>query len=86
MLLRQALPKALGMVSEGLVPDLLVTDHLMPGLNGGELAFALKASQPDPQILIISGYAEAEGIDPGLPRLTKLFSNAELAASLSAFI
>jgi hypothetical protein len=35
-------------------------------------------------VLIVSGYAEAEGIAPDLPRLTKPFRNAELAASLAA--
>jgi len=32
----------------------------------------------------VSGYAEAEGIAPDLPRLTKPFRNAELAARLGA--
>jgi hypothetical protein len=34
----------------------------------------------------VSGYAEAEGIAPDLPRLTKPFRNADLAASLSALL
>ena len=35
-------------------------------------------------MLIVSGYAEDEGIAPDLPRLTKPFRQKELAASLSA--
>lgn len=76
--------EALSLISDGLAPVLLVTDHLMPGMNGGELANNLKTSQPDLHVLIISGYAEAEGIDQTLPRLTKPFRIAELAASLAA--
>jgi CheY-like chemotaxis protein len=76
--------EALRLVSDGLVPHLLVTDHLMPGMSGAELARDLRARRPELPVLIVSGYAEAEGIEPGLPRLTKPFRNAELAASLAA--
>lgn len=75
--------EALELVDEGLAPDLLVTDHLMPGMSGGELARNLQARRQDLPILIVSGYAEAEGISPDLPRLTKPFRNADLATSLS---
>ncbi|MGZ8285191.1 MAG: PAS domain S-box protein [Allosphingosinicella sp.] len=74
---------ALQMLSRGLRPDLLVTDHLMPGMNGTDLARAAQGSRPGLKILIVSGYAEAEGVDPDLPRLTKPFRNADLAASLA---
>jgi CheY-like chemotaxis protein len=76
--------EALAMIRDGLRPDLLVTDHLMPGMSGAHLARAVQAVVPGLPVLIVSGYAEAEGIDPGLPRLTKPFRHEELAASLSA--
>ena len=57
----------------------------MPGMNGCELAQQLKLSRPDLNVLIVSGYAEAEGVDPKMPRLTKPFRIAELAASLAAY-
>jgi CheY-like chemotaxis protein len=38
---------------------------------------------PDLPVLIVSGYAELEGIDPDLERLTKPFRNEDLAASLA---
>ncbi|PSJ39615.1 PAS domain S-box protein [Allosphingosinicella deserti] len=72
------------LIEEGLAPDLVVTDHLMPGISGAELAHELRARRPNLPILIISGYADAEGIEAGLPRLTKPFRSAELAASLAA--
>jgi nitrogen-specific signal transduction histidine kinase/CheY-like chemotaxis protein len=75
---------ALRMVDDGLDPDLLVTDHLMPGMTGAQLVRALRAARPALRALIVSGYAEAEGIDPDIPRLTKPFRSADLAASLSA--
>jgi CheY-like chemotaxis protein len=75
--------EALQLLQRGLRPDLLVTDHLMPGMNGTDLARAAQASLPGLRVLIVSGYAEAEGVDPDLPRLTKPFRNADLAASLA---
>ena len=74
------------MVGEGLHPDLVVTDHLMPGMSGLDLARDLHSHRPDLPVLIVSGYAETEGIAPGVPRLTKPFRAAELAASLSALV
>jgi PAS domain S-box-containing protein len=75
---------ALRLVSEGLRPDVLVTDHLMPGMTGVELAQHLQAQQPELPVLIVSGYAEAEGIAPDVARLTKPFRNSELVESLSS--
>ncbi len=76
--------EALRLIDGGLEPDILVTDHLMPGMSGTQLARELRHRRPDLPVLIVSGYAEEAGIDPDIPRLTKPFRNAELAASLSA--
>lgn len=73
----------LALVAEGAVPDLLVTDHLMPGMSGVELAQALRATLPDLPVLIVSGYADVEDLSPGLARLTKPFRSAELATCLA---
>jgi CheY-like chemotaxis protein len=75
--------EALKLIDDGLAPDLLVTDHLMPGLSGTELARIVQARHPGLPVLIVSGYAEAEGIASDLPRLTKPFRRAELAASIA---
>jgi PAS domain S-box-containing protein len=75
--------EALKLIGEGLKPDLLVTDHLMPGMTGTELARRMRRSQQGLPVLVISGYAEDEGIGPDIPRLTKPFRRAELSASLA---
>ena len=76
--------QALRLIAEGLILDLVVTDHLMPGMNGVELARHIRSERPAVPVLIVSGYAEAEGIAPDLPRLTKPFRIAELARCLAS--
>jgi signal transduction histidine kinase len=63
--------------------DLVVTDHLMPGMTGADLARQVQAVRPKLAILIISGYAEVEDLAPDLPRLMKPFREAELATALT---
>jgi CheY-like chemotaxis protein len=75
--------EALRHIDNGLAADVVVTDHLMPGLTGTEFARVLKERQPAAKVLVISGYAEDTGIAPDLPRLTKPFRQAELAESLA---
>lgn len=48
--------EALKLVEE-LKPEILITDIRMPGCNGLELIEKVKKSQPDCEIIIISGYA-----------------------------
>jgi PAS domain S-box-containing protein len=74
--------EALGLIDAGLTPDLLVTDHLMPGKSGTDLARELQGRWPDLPMLLVSGYAEAEGVAPDLARLVKPFRQADLAAKL----
>ena len=75
--------QALQLLNEGAAPELVVTDHLMPGMSGTELALEMRARKPGLPILLVSGYAEIEGIAPDLPRLTKPFRYVELAESLA---
>jgi signal transduction histidine kinase/CheY-like chemotaxis protein len=63
---------------------LLVTDIVMPGLNGPALARALSAHQPSIKILYVSGYSDndisAQGVvDPGLVVLQKPFTQQSLS-------
>jgi hypothetical protein len=43
----------------------------------------VRERRPQTKILIISGFAEVDGIDPSLPRLTKPFVQSDLAAALA---
>jgi PAS domain S-box-containing protein len=73
---------ALRVLSEAPV-DLLVTDHLMPGMTGTELANMVRDRFPKTKVLIVSGYAEAAALSPGYTRLTKPFRQSELANALA---
>ncbi len=65
--------------------DLLLTDLVLPGLPGAELAALMRELRPGLRVLGMSGYAGDE-IEPGsaapegLPMLAKPFSRAELLA------
>ena len=67
--------------------DLLVTDVVMPGMSGGELAERLRASNPCLRVLFISGYMEAEEARrsiqvKGTAFLQKPFASPELARAV----
>jgi YesN/AraC family two-component response regulator len=58
----------------------------MPGITGTELARQVTSRLPELLVLLISGYAEFEGVDACLPRLTKPFRKDELAATLESLL
>lgn len=76
--------EAVALMNGGELFDLLITDHLMPGINGTDLARLVRVARPGTPVLIVSGYAERESLDPNILRLTKPFRKDELAASLSS--
>jgi nitrogen-specific signal transduction histidine kinase/CheY-like chemotaxis protein len=78
--------EAMRLIEKGERFDLLVTDHLMPGMNGTDLARAVRTANPGLPVLLVSGYAENEGVEAGLPRLTKPFRKDELASSLAQLL
>lgn len=64
--------------------DLLVTDLVMPGMSGDELAARLHDRLPDLRVLFVSGYSEAgDGHDPDrFPFLQKPFTPDALVAAV----
>ena len=75
--------EALRLLDAGIKVDVLITDHMMPGITGAELAREFRERRPGMPVLIVSGYAEGHGMAPDVPRLTKPFRQADLAASLA---
>jgi PAS domain S-box-containing protein len=67
--------------------DMLVTDFLMPGMNGVELAGAFKSIAPQVPVLLVTGYANiAEGAGAELPRVMKPFSQSRIAARVAELL
>ena len=77
---------ALGLLRDGVEVDVLVTDHLMPGMSGAELAREARALRPGLPVLVVSGYAEVDGLPADLPRLVKPFRVAELAEQVAELV
>ncbi len=75
--------------------DLLITDVVMPGMGGRELAREILLERPDTDILYMSGYTDARLIRGGIARgvleadlsfLPKPFTPSELAAQVEAVL
>jgi len=67
--------------------DLMVTDHVMPGMTGLELAAASRQLRPSLPILLATGYAELpEGSQLDLPRLAKPYHQDQLRDRLDQML
>ncbi|MHA2503829.1 MAG: ATP-binding protein, partial [Candidatus Kariarchaeaceae archaeon] len=74
--------------------DLMITDIVMPQMNGTDLALYSTYKRPNMQILLISGYPESDLFEHStgdlnleeLPYLKKPFSSEELLARLQSMI
>jgi two-component system, cell cycle sensor histidine kinase and response regulator CckA len=69
------------------VIDLLMTDVMMPGMNGCQLAELLLARRPSLRVLFMSGYAEDVlvtnvGLVPGAAFLSKPFKPKTLVTKV----
>jgi PAS domain S-box-containing protein len=81
-------PEALALAArhEGTI-DLLVTDVVMPGMNGRDLAQGLSATRPETKVLYVSGYPDQTIVHqgllaPGLAFLQKPFAPDALARKI----
>jgi signal transduction histidine kinase/CheY-like chemotaxis protein len=79
--------EALRMVRDGAGCDIVVSDYLMPGMNGVDLIRHLRELAPGLPAMLISGYSTiAEGSGSELPRLAKPFRQADLARSVALLL
>lgn len=72
-------------------PDLLVTDVVMPGLRGTEVARHATALVPSLRVLFMSGYADDEvlrcgALEPNVGFLKKPFGAGELLAAVGRML
>ena len=70
---------------------LMVSDVVLPHINGRKLAEVARAARPDLKVLFVSGYAEeatlrADFLDPGMDMLTKPFALDALGAKVRTLI
>ena len=80
--------EALDLVAtSGTPPDLIITDLVMPVMNGRMLADRIRTDHPDIRVLFMSGYAEdaeSEGMPPDVEGfLGKPFTSDELLDAVS---
>jgi PAS domain S-box-containing protein len=71
--------------------DLLITDVVLPHINGKKLAEMARALRPDLKVLFVSGYAENAAVrgnflDSGMDMLTKPFALDALGTKVHAMI
>ena len=76
--------QALAAVRGGIEIDGVVTDYLMPGMNGGQLIQELRQMGQRLPVLLITGYsAKGEDVPFGVPVLSKPFRQSDLARALN---
>ena len=71
--------------------DLVITDVVMPGMNGRQLADAISTTAPAIKVIFMTGYSRNAivhhgRLDPGVVLLQKPFTREELAARIRAVL
>lgn len=71
------------------VPDLVITDVVMPGIDGFELLRRLKAQHPSLKVIVLTGYARRQSISDFMlygadGYLSKPFQVAELVQAVQS--
>lgn len=78
---------ALNQIAENGAPDMVLTDIVMPALDGPALVRELSDAHPALKVMLMTGYAEAstllrEAITKGAPMIHKPFTRRHLADSV----
>jgi CheY-like chemotaxis protein len=74
--------EGLARLEGGLSVDAVITDYMMPGMDGGELSRRIARTRPDLPVLLITGYTGPTDDVLHVPRLAKPFGQAEIAEAL----
>jgi hypothetical protein len=84
----EALARLESLERDALRPEIVVTDVIMPGLNGRQLSDAVQARWPDVRVLFMSGHTGRELLDrlvpAGAPFLPKPFTPEALVQAVGA--
>ncbi|HET7752551.1 MAG TPA: response regulator [Anaeromyxobacteraceae bacterium] len=83
--------EALELIARGLAPRVLVTDVVMPGIDGRALSERVRAAWPDVRVLLMSGYSDEvlgdDGVvDPAIAFLAKPFTPEQLLDRVEALL
>jgi DNA-binding response OmpR family regulator len=85
-------PSALELLRRDSYPiDLLLTDVVMPGMSGPEVAHAVTTMRPGTHVLYMSGYTDSaighHGVlEPGIAFLQKPFSAQDLTSKVRVLL
>ena len=74
--------EALASLENGLNVDVLITDYMMPGMDGAALARRVEQTHPQLPVLVITGYTGRTEDVLHLPRLAKPFGRVEIGDAL----
>ena len=77
--------EALVRLDESRCFDLLITDFMMPSMDGAELARRVRERVADLPVLVITGYAGGD-LELGIPQLAKPFRQTDLAARIEELV
>jgi signal transduction histidine kinase/ActR/RegA family two-component response regulator len=75
--------EALARLEAGLKVDAVITDYMMPRMDGGAFARRLASTRPEIPVLLITGYTGRTDDVLHLPRLAKPFGQSEIGAALA---
>jgi PAS domain S-box-containing protein len=81
----QSAEEALQILEQAPLPDILITDHVMPHMTGAELARHVAEQYPSLPVIVATGYAELPaGKELVTRRLSKPFTQEQLGDALAA--
>jgi signal transduction histidine kinase len=79
--------QALKILEDGRSVDLMLTDHVMPGMTGVELAHIARSKRPAMPVLLATGYTDLPaGQKIDLPRLSKPYLQNELQEQIDRLL